>query len=131
MTNVERAEVPLKVYKSEDRLTVASPMPGLEPQDINITVDNNRRLTLYGELRGTLKGEKDVILNEWNPGPYRRSFEMSVNVDASAANATYENGILVVSLPISGSTTPATITLDRIGPTEGLHKGNEGHPARS
>ncbi len=36
--------VPVKMYRSEDRLTVAAPMPGMEPEDIlvEVTADDER-----------------------------------------------------------------------------------------
>ena len=122
---------PVKLYRSEDRVTVAAPMPGLEPQDINVAVTDDGKLTLYGELRGELKGEKDVLLDEWNPGPYRRSVELPEAVDGSSANATYNNGVLVVSLLTSDSMVPATIELDRVTATQGIQVGNAGKSGAS
>src|SRR3989337_1123744 len=117
---------PVKLYRSDDRVTVAAPMPGLEPQDINVAVTEDGKLTLFGELRGTLKGENEVILDEWNPGPYRRSVDLPQPVDGSSANATYNNGVLVVSLVTAGSTVPASIELDRVSATQGIQAGNAG-----
>jgi HSP20 family protein len=126
-SRTQEQQIPLKVYKSEDRVTVAAPMPGLEPQDIDIEVTQGGEIVLKGELRGTLKGEKDVLIDEWNPGAYRRSYSLQSPVDAAAANATYENGVLTVSLPISAAPHPARIELERIGPTEGKRFGASGH----
>jgi HSP20 family protein len=117
---------PVKLYRSEDRVTIAAPMPGLEPQDINVAVTEDGKLTLFGELRGEMKGDKDVILDEWNPGPYRRSIDLPEAVDGSSANATYNNGVLVVSLLTSNSTVPAAIELDRVSATKGIQVGSAG-----
>ena len=130
MSSTHTQEIPVKAYKSEDRLTVATPMPGMEPQDIVVTLSDDGRLTLTGELRGELKGEKDILLDEWNPGPYRRALELDTPVDGTRANATYNNGVLVVSLPISDTMTPASIELDRISATEGRQVGESGHPSQ-
>ena len=45
-------QVPIKLYRTPDRLTVAAPMPGLLPEDITIEVTANRHLGLQGGLRG-------------------------------------------------------------------------------
>lgn len=124
MTN---SQAPAKVYKSEDRLTVAVLMPGVEPQDINVALNEKGELRLIAEQRGAFKGTKEVILDEWDPG-YERTLALSDSVDATAANATYENGVLVVSLPFSSSLKPSRIQLERIGPTEGKHAGMSGRP---
>src|SRR5262245_3748318 len=101
------AHIPLRVYRSVDRVTVAAPMPGLEPEDIRVEVTLDRRLCIEGapadaepDMRA-LKSNKSVLLDEWSDGPYRREFGLSEPVDANAATLTYGNGILVVALPLS------------------------------
>ena len=129
MSESHTQSVPIKAYKSVDRLTVAAPLPGMEPQDIVVTVSEQGTLTLLGELRGELKGEKEVLADEWNPGPYRRTFQLQDPVDASRANATYNNGVLVVSLPIAETNRAATVELERLSATAGEQVGHAGHPA--
>jgi HSP20 family molecular chaperone IbpA len=98
-------------------------MPGLEPQDITINLSGDGNLTLTGELRGTLKGENEIIMDEWNPGAYSRSLSISEAVDAGSADASYQNGVLVVSFPMSDSYRSGQVTLERISPTEGKRDG--------
>ena len=47
-------QIPVKVYRTADRLMVAAPMPGLEPEDVLVQVTNDGHLILQGELRGML-----------------------------------------------------------------------------
>jgi HSP20 family molecular chaperone IbpA len=54
-------EIPVKVYKTDDRLMVVAPMPGLEPENIMIEVTDNGHLILNGELRGILKDVKEYL----------------------------------------------------------------------
>jgi HSP20 family protein len=120
-------EIPVKVYRSHDRVTVAAPMPGLEPQDIDVEV-RDHELVLHGDLRGTLKGDKDVLQDEWNPGPYHREVRLPSGVDGEMANLTYNNGVLVVVLPVTHETRPAHLTLEVMSPTRGRRFGNTGSP---
>jgi HSP20 family protein len=124
---VEVQKVPVKLYRSTERLTVAAPMPGLQPEDITVEVTAEGYLVLDGSLRSALKGEKELLADEWSVGPYRRSLALPVPVDGSGATATYGNGVLVVSMPIAAAMTAATITLARTGPARG--EGGEA-PAR-
>ena len=48
--------VPVKTYASDDRVTVAAPMPGLRPEDIFVEVSPGNQLVLHGDARGALKG---------------------------------------------------------------------------
>ena len=124
-------EVPVKVYKTDDRLMVVAPMPGLEPENIVIEVTENGHLILNGDVRGILKDVKELLLDEWSVGFYRRDLELPAAVDGESANVTYGNGVVTVALPISDHTVPSQLTLERKAPTHGERKGNVGRPPTS
>lgn len=119
--------VPVKVYRSAERLTVAMPMPGLQPADIAIELSEQGRLIVQGELRGLLKDIKALLIDEWSVGGYYRELELPDAVDAVQANATYGNGVLVISFPLSSQIRPATLKLQKVGPTHGEYVGLSGH----
>ena len=120
--------IPVKVYRTGERLMVAAPMAGLEPENIMVEVTADGRLVLHGDVRGMLKEVKELLLDEWSVGVYHREFALPVPVNATCANITYGNGVLMVALPISQLTLPARLTLERLAPTHGERKGNAGHP---
>ncbi len=120
-------QIPVKVYRSADRLMVAAPMPGLQPEDILVEVTANGFLVLQGDLRGLLKDIKELMLDEWSVGGYYRELPLPGAVDAVLANVTYGNGVVVVALPISDTLRPARLTLDKVGPDHGERAGNAGH----
>ncbi len=125
-----RQHVPVKVYRTPTRLTVAAPMPGVEPEDITVDITANGRLILESRWRGELKGLKDELLNEWRPGGYYRELALPDAVDGELANVTYNNGILVIVLPLAQQTRPAKLTLGALGPTRGERASSAGHPIR-
>jgi len=118
--------LPVKLYRMHDHLTVAAPMPGLEPEDILVEVTEQGQLILHGDRRGTLKEVKEVLLDEWNVGPYHRELVLPEPVDGEHANITYGNGILVVALLLSQEMQPARITLEKTGTAHGEYRGNIG-----
>jgi HSP20 family protein len=120
--------IPVKMYRTTDRIMIAAPMPGMEPIDMVVEVTLEGRLILHGDMRGLLKEVKELLIDEWSVGPYHRELDLPEAVDAEQANVTYGNGILLVSLPVSTRTIAARITLARITPTHGEHKGHAGHP---
>lgn len=126
--NMQR--VPVKVYRADDRITVAAPMPGLLPGDITVEVAGGNVLVLEGELRGTLKDDKEVLLDEWQAGSYRREVTLPEAVDGQAATATYGNGMLVVALPLAERARVARFTLEEVAPGRGERVGSAGHPVR-
>ena len=125
---VKHQHIPVKVYRTDERLMIASPMAGLEPENILVEVTHDGRLILHGEQRAMLKEVKELLVDEWSVGVYERELALPVPVNAVCANVTYGNGVLLVTLPISDQTSPARLTLQRVTPTHGEHKGNAGHP---
>jgi len=113
-------QVPLKVYRTADRLTVAAPMAGMEPTNLTIEITDDGRLLLDGEVRGLLKDVKELLLDEWSVGAYYRDYTLPVSVDGSQAMATYGNGVLVVTFPISERSVPARLTLSNTGTAHGM-----------
>ncbi len=102
--------IPVKMYRSDVRLVVAAPMPGLEPSDVQAKIMPNGQLALHGRLRGEFKGDKEVLMDEWAVGEYERVLPLPMPVDGKSATVTYGNGVLVVSMPIAAQTTPADLS---------------------
>jgi len=118
--------IPVKIYRTHDHLTVAAPMPGLEPEDILVEVTENGQLILHGDMRAALKDDKEVLLDEWNVGGYHRELVLPDTIDGEHANVTYGNGVLVVAFLLSQETHPARITLAKTGIAHGEYRGNIG-----
>jgi HSP20 family protein len=123
----KQQQIPVKVYRTDERLMVAAPMAGLEPEDIVVDVTADGRLVLHGDVRGLLKEVKELLQDEWSVGAYHRELTLPMPVNAMCANVTYGNGVLLVTLPISEQTLPAHLVIGRITPTHGERKGNVGH----
>ena len=120
-------QIPVKMYRTPDRLMVAAPMPGMEPEDIIVEITTDGVLIMHGALRGLLKDVKELLIDEWSVGEYLRELELPDAVDGEHANVTYGNGVLVVAMPISDMTSPGRLTLQTVGPAHGEHVGNIGH----
>jgi HSP20 family protein len=131
MQTQREQHIPLKVYRSDNRITVAAPMPGLEPEDITIEVTRSGLLTLRGQLRGLQKGVNEELVNEWDVGGYYREYQLPEGVDAPLANLTFANGVLVAAFPLSATLRPAKLTLHDVSRTEGqriAHTGSDIEP---
>ena len=133
MDEIERSNnpeyiIPVKVYRGDDRITIAAPMPGMEPSGVVVRVMAERHLVLDGKRGRLYPGSTESLIDEWNPGPYHRDLELPVSVDGERANVTYNNGVLVVSLPIVETTRAARLTLAELSATHGERFGGNGHP---
>ena len=118
--------IPVKMYRSENRLMVAAPLPGLQPEDIVVNITTDGRLLIQGDARGLLKDIKELLLDEWSFGTYYRELELPNAVDGSRANVSYGNGVVVVALPIAQRTVPASLVMEKVGIDRGQRVGNSG-----
>jgi len=55
---VKQQYIPVKVYRTAERLMIAAPMAGLEPENIVVEVTHDGRLILHGDQRAMLKEVK-------------------------------------------------------------------------
>jgi HSP20 family protein len=98
MTSQPPQTVPVQLHQTEDQLVLATPMPGLEPEDISIRISHDQ-LTIHGAYRGSRHDRPEVLVAEWTIGPYHRELTLPQPVNGGLTNATYGNGVLVLSMP--------------------------------
>jgi HSP20 family protein len=125
----------VRIYQAENQIMLAAPMPGLEPQDITVAI-NDKTVTITGQERGPGQHDREPTVCEWTIGPYFREVVLDQPVDGLLTNATYGNGVLVLNMPkaADGEPMPANFTLNRIDATRGErigHKGGDIRPASS
>lgn len=122
--------IPVNIYQGLRRLMVATRLPGLEPQNIRLEVDGGR-LSIQGMLRGVRQERRPGYLQqEWMVGPYRREIELPESVDATKANATYDNGVLVVMFPRAPRPVSGAITMAKVGTARGRCRRHVGQDLR-
>ena len=100
------------------------------PEDITVAVHADGRLIVTGRRRGALKDMKEVLYSEWSDDEYQREVALTFAVDGERANVTYDNGVVVVALPLGTETRPAFLTLERVGRAVGQHVGSSGQTLR-
>lgn len=132
----ESQEVPVRVYDRDKHIVLVAPLPGLEAENISVTVGGNR-VVIEGEERGPRQHGPDVVLAEWSIGPYHRELSLPEAVKGPLTNATYGNGVLVLLMPKGEKTEPdyeVSFKLHPITATRGEwvgHIGSEIHPSTS
>jgi HSP20 family protein len=90
----------LDLSEDDKNFFVKAEIPGVKKEDIKVSVDGNQ-VSLSAEVKKE-KEEKDgskVIRSERYYGSVARSFTLGENVDPSAAQAKYDNGVLQLTLP--------------------------------
>ena len=87
-------------------------LPDMKREDIKVTFENNV-LTIEGERKLDATIERDQYHRvERGYGAFRRSFTLPATVDASRVSATYQDGVLTVTLPRREETRPRQIQVN-------------------
>jgi HSP20 family protein len=108
------ATMPLDVISSTDALVVEAALPGVKPDDVEVTVEDGA-LTIRAESsseREETVGE--TILSEIRRGTVSRAVTLPSGLEPDKATATFEHGVLRLRIPKAETTKPRQI---RISPS--------------
>jgi HSP20 family protein len=103
--------IDLDMYQTDDEIVVEASIPGIKPEDINISIAGEV-LTIKGEV-GQEKETKnaDYHIQERRFGSFSRSVTLPTMVVADKAVADFKNGILKLTLPKAEEVKPKTISV--------------------
>jgi HSP20 family protein len=88
----------VNIMERENDFKIDLAVPGLDKKDFNIEVENNM-LVVSGERKEEKLEEKDkVTKREFHYGSFKRSFTLPETADEEKINASYNNGVLTVSI---------------------------------
>ncbi len=95
----------------ENTLYVKADLPGIDPQDVEVTVEGNR-LTLRGQRKAEHEGSKNGYGHrEVQYGSFVRSFTIPEGVKAEDIHAKYHNGVLELSMPLPAEVLPKKVNI--------------------
>jgi len=99
----------LNLSEDEDNLYVRAELPGVVPEEIEITTKENN-LIIKGVRRIATEGEKvSYHRRERESGSFRRIISLPTRVDAEKVTAVFKNGVLTVTLPRAAELKPRKI----------------------
>jgi HSP20 family protein len=102
-----RAYLPVDVYTTKDAVVIRASVPGVNPDDVEITVEGDT-VTLRGEIKPAPE-EGNYLLQERRYGPFARSIELAIPIQADQADATFKNGLLTLTIPKAEEIKPKVI----------------------
>jgi HSP20 family molecular chaperone IbpA len=108
-TRPTRAFVPsADIYESENALTVVLEMPGVNKGNVDVNIEDGV-LTVDGRIDFTKYDGLQPVYSEYNVGPFRRTFQISSQIDHSKIAAQMQNGIMTLELPKAETAKPRRI----------------------
>lgn len=108
----EQPQIKVDVSRSDGGYSVKAEMPGVNKDDINVTIDGNQ-ITLSGEVKKESEEKKgeEVIRTERYYGKVMRSFTLPQDIDEKAVVAKYSDGVLKLTLPTREKKRAQTIAI--------------------
>jgi HSP20 family protein len=108
-----RAEFPpLNLWAGPDGAIITAEVPGISPDQIEITVYHNT-VTLRGKREPEPMDEEATVLRRERPqGAFGRTVVLPFRVDAEQVSARFENGVLRLQLPRPAADKPRQIKVD-------------------
>lgn len=100
---------PVDLYETNDEVVVKASLPGVRPEDIDISV-TGQLLTLKGESKEEHEEKQhNYFRRERRSGTFVRQLSLPTEVDSDKAQAVFEHGVLRLTLPKAEAMKPKTI----------------------
>jgi HSP20 family protein len=106
--------LPVDMYQTEEDIRIKATMPGVDPDDIDISVTGDV-LTISGKVKGEEETEDGTCISrERYHGLFQRSLLLPTLVVADEAETIYEHGVLNITLPKAEEAKPRTIKVKAV-----------------
>lgn len=101
--------LPLDVCENENDFVVKASLPGVKPEEVQITVHGDT-VTLRGESKAETESKGQTWhVRERRHGAFQRSFSLTTAIDSEKASAKFEHGVLTLTLPKAEAAKPKQI----------------------
>jgi HSP20 family protein len=111
--------LPLDVTTDNDRLTIEAALPGIKPEDVDITVENGA-VTISGKTADERSAEEgSYVVQEIRRGNFSRTVTLPNGLEPDKAKATFEHGILRLEIPKAEQLKPRQIKISPVSDGHG------------
>jgi HSP20 family protein len=102
--------MPMDAYRQGDRFVVHFDLPGIDPDSIDLTVEKNV-LTVRAERSWQPSEGTEVLVSERPQGTFSRQLFLGDSLDAERIEASYNNGVLTVTIPVAEQAKPRKVSI--------------------
>lgn len=118
--------MPMDLYRDGDHYVLTADLPGIDPGSVDIDVDG-QLLTIRAERTLTTGEGVKWITREREAASFLRQLNLGQGIDTERISASYSNGVLSVTIPVSEQAKPRKIevTAETSNPTIQAHESKE------
>ncbi|HEV8383005.1 MAG TPA: Hsp20/alpha crystallin family protein [Gemmatimonadales bacterium] len=113
---------PVDILEEPDAIRIMAEVPGVRPEDVKISLEGNV-LTIHGTKQQLAEERTERVHRyERTYGVFERTFTLPATVDANNIKASYEQGVLTVTLPKMAEARPRQIHVEVTTPDKQLKR---------
>jgi HSP20 family protein len=109
--NGDLARLPLNVRTTSDALIVEAELPGVQPEDVDITIENGTLTIRSEDHNEQTDAQGDWLVREISHGSVMRTVTLPTGLEADKAEATFEHGLLKLHIPKADQVKPRQIQI--------------------
>ncbi|GID30698.1 Hsp20/alpha crystallin family protein [Paractinoplanes brasiliensis] len=106
--------MPIDLYRSGDHFVLHCDLAGVDPGSVQVDVDN-RVLTIRAERSPRADDDLQWVRRERPTGTFERRLTLGDGVDVSDISATWQDGVLTLTLPVAAAAKPRRIPITVAG----------------
>jgi HSP20 family protein len=108
--------IPVDAYRRGDELKIHLDLPGVDPRFIELTIEKD--VLTVRATRAWIRAEDDQIqIAERAQGEFSRQLFLGESLDRDHITATYDNGVLTVTVPVAEEAKPRKVEVAHAGGT--------------
>jgi HSP20 family protein len=102
--------MPMEAYRRGDQFFIHLDLPGVNPDDVQLTVERNV-VAVRAERRSLWQEGDEVLVDETPQGSFGRQLFLGDNLDAGRLEASFDQGILTLMIPVAEQAKPRRIEI--------------------
>lgn len=102
--------LPMDAYTTEDAIVIRADVPGLQPDELDITLEGET-LTIRGEIQREVDENRKYVLLERPTGRFERTLNINTPIDHDKVEAAFKDGVLTLTLPKAEAVKPRQIAV--------------------
>jgi HSP20 family protein len=102
--------MPMEAFRRGDRFIVTLELPGVDPSDVDVTVERNV-VNIHAVRRPLREKGDEVLVDERMSGEFSRQLFLGDNLDPSRLTAEFDRGVLTLAIPVAESSKPRKVEI--------------------
>jgi HSP20 family protein len=106
--------MPMEAYRRGDQFFIHLDLPGLRPDEVDVRVERNV-VAVRAERRPFWQEGDEILIDETPQGTFSRQLFLGENLDSDKLEASFDQGILTLTIPVSEKAKPRRVEISAQG----------------